>query len=385
MAAMHPSVRDEFGAGLIVVQDAVRAGVISDRTKKADSMWELWLEFCPDHSMDPQFPNDDPVPCLQVFAQRYRDGRIAPSGRAVRSSTVEDAVRHVGQTYRSLGSPDIRLDAHGDIDFRLKRQSQSHQKVDPPPSRVKPIPVQVVNAIVVASYCAQPVDETLRAFADMICLAFFFLLRPGEYTIQKNNTPFRVRDTRLHIGGALLHPRTASVAQLNAVTSCSLIFTTQKNAVKGEIITHGRTGDAFTCPVAALVRRVYYLISRGYSDDTPLCAYQHNSDPTTTKFVNPAGVKEALRGGLIVYGADRVEIKPSEIEARSLRAGGATALLVANVDPNTIQLLGRWKSDAMLKYLHASANPNVQRFARSMFEAGAASFRPGLIVPMHAA
>jgi len=167
--------------------------------------------------------------------------------------------------------------------------------------------------------------EITIATTPAIGVAFFFLLRPGEHTTQRNNTPSRSRDARLHIGGALLHPRTASFAQLDAVTSCSLTFTTQKNAVKGEIITHGHTGDAFTCPVAALVRRVCCLISHGCSDDTPLCACQDNSEPTTTKFVNPAGVKEALRGGLIVYGADRVEIQPSEIEARSLRAGGAAA------------------------------------------------------------
>jgi len=258
--------------------------------------------------------------------------------------------------------------------------------VGPPPSRVKPAPTQVVNAIVVASCCAQPVDETLRALADMICLASSFLPRPGEHTAQRDDTPSRARDTRLCIGGALLHPRTASVAQPDAVTSCSLALTAQKDAVKGGVVTHGRTGDASTCPVAALVRRVYRLISHGCPDDTPLCACQHNSDPATAKSVNPAGVKGALRGGLlIVHGAGRVETKPSEIEARSLRAGGAAALLVANVDPNATQLLGRWGSDAMLKCPHAPADPDVQRSARPMSEAGAASSRPGLVAPVHAA
>ena len=39
----------------------------------------------------------------------------------------------------------------------------------------------------------------------------------------------------------------------------------------------------------------------------------------------------------------------SEISARSLRAGGAMALLVAQVDPDTIRLAGRWRNDMMLR------------------------------------
>jgi hypothetical protein len=42
---------------------------------------------------------DDPFPILQVFAQRYRDGRIAPRNNVVRSDTVSDTVRAVGQVF----------------------------------------------------------------------------------------------------------------------------------------------------------------------------------------------------------------------------------------------------------------------------------------------
>jgi hypothetical protein len=33
------------------------------------------------------------------------------------------------------------------------------------------------------------------------------------------------------------------------------------------------------------------------------------------------------------------------------------ALLCANIDPSSIQLLGRWKSDTMIRYLRVFANP----------------------------
>ena len=51
-----------------------------------------------------------------------------------------------------------------------------------------------------------------------------------------------------------------------------------------------------------------------------------------------------------------------------IRPGGATALLCANIDKQSIQLLGRWKSDAMLRYLHVHAMNANSRFAQSMLD-----------------
>ena len=93
----------------------------------------------------------------------------------------------------------------------------------------------------------------------------------------------------------------------------------------------------------------------------------------------------ALRAGIALVGQHNLDIQPSEIDSRSLRAGGATALLCAAVDPDTIQLLGRWKSDAMIRYLHVSALPVVNQFASRMYAGGNYTFRPGTMVPVHEA
>ena len=36
--------------------------------------------------------------------------------------------------------------------------------------------------------------------------------------------------------------------------------------------------------------------------------------------------------------------------------GGAIAILMACVDPDTIQLIGGWQSNTMLRYLHTTSN-----------------------------
>jgi hypothetical protein len=110
---------------------------------------------------------------------------------------VEDSLRAIGQTFAALGTPDPRLDQQGNIDFRIQRQLRGYSRADPPPNRVKPIPVQILRHV--AALAAQP-SATLstQAIADMIVLAFFFLLRPGEYTGNPSDTtPFTLQDAQL--------------------------------------------------------------------------------------------------------------------------------------------------------------------------------------------
>ena len=94
----------------------------------------------------------------------------------------------------------------------------------------------------------------------MIALAFFFLLRPGEYTATASDTtPFRLLDVTLFIGGRRLNTLTASIADLQAATFATLTFTNQKNGVKGEVIGLSRSTDTVLCPVLSMVRRVIHL------------------------------------------------------------------------------------------------------------------------------
>ena len=66
------------------------------------------------------------------------------------------------------------------------------------------------------------------------------------------------------------------------------------------------------------------------------------------------------------------------LSARSLCPGGATALLCANIDKDTIKLLGRWKSDAMFVYLHVQALAYHTNIAQHMQDHGSNTFAPGV-------
>ena len=59
----------------------------------------------------------------------------------------------------------------------------------------------------------------------------------------------------------------------------------------------------------------------------------------------------ALRDGLSVFGSEKLRIKPDEIGTHLIRSGGAMAMYLGGVPVFAIQLIGRWSSDAFMKYI----------------------------------
>jgi hypothetical protein len=57
------------------------------------------------------------------------------------------------------------------------------------------------------------------------------------------------------------------------------------------------------------------------------------------------------------------------------------ALLCGWIDTDLIKLVGRWRSDAMFRYLHAQALPIIHNLARVMVKHGAYTLAPGAFEP----
>ena len=281
-----------------------------------------------------------------------------------------------------MGARDPRLDCGGTLDFRLTRTWSAWKKIDPPPLRVKPIPIKVLRRV--ATLAKLSSLQFQKGVSDMITLAFFFLLRPGEYTdTNSESTPFTLGDVQLWIGpNHRLDLKTATAAELRTATFATLTFTTQKNGVRGEVIGLGLSGDPLLCPVGALVRRILYLRSHGATDKTPLSRLFKErkvalGGPT---HIQPKHITKELREAVTSIGP-RLGFVANDVSARSLRAAGANALLLADVDTNIIRIIGRWKSDEMLRYLTCQAAPLMEHYSRKMLAGGDYVLLPNKMVP----
>lgn len=380
MEDVPAAARDEFRADLVLVHQTCRSAVGSQRARSQDNTWEIWCGFCEELQVDPLLEGvQDPIQFLEVFAQRYRDGRLAKRGNPVYARSVEDAIRAIGQTMASMGAKDQRLEAPRRQHYRLAQLFRGWKRVDPSTKRVKPAPLTLVHDVHKHSH-----DPASRAVADMCYVGFFFLCRPGEHTASGTTDslcdPFRLRDIELHLGNQVLRATNAPLASVIAAGSTTLEYSDQKNGTQSEGVTHGLSSDPVACPVKTIIRRVLHLRHNNAPPDTPLHTYYKDGIPAHTRATDLTIALRASATRLF----STLGINPADISARSLRSGGATALLCAGVDSDITKLIGRWRSDEMLKYLHVRAVSLMRDYASKMFHQGNFTFAPGQDLPNEA-
>lgn len=275
----------------------------------------------------------------------------------------------MGQAYAGMGAPDPRLNAHGALDFRLTALYQSWTRVDDPPSRIKPLKINLLTQFVTLAH--QEGTPPALAASECIILGFYFLLRPGEYLGAPDavlDQTFRLCNIGLWIGSRALDILHCPLADLHAATFATVTFTRQKNGVRNETIGHGRSGHPQLCPVLCLVARITTLRGLDAPASTPVNAYR-TAPARPVRYVLARDITRRLRAALALF-PDPSYPNPSDISARSTRPGGAMALLLAGVGGDRIRMVGRWRSDELYRYLHVQAQPVMTGLSAAMLRGG---------------
>ena len=114
-------------------------------------------------------------------------------------------------------------------------------------------------------------------------------------------------------------------------------------------MTQKGTDHAFMSPVKIWYETVKRI--RGYpgaDDETPVSAVWRNE---RTQYVTSEDMNTALRATAKAIGEDKLGFKISKIGTHSLRSGAAMAMTLDQVPVYVIMMIGRWSSDAFLKYI----------------------------------
>ena len=75
-------------------------------------------------------------------------------------------------------------------------------------------------------------EPFLMSESDMIIITYFFLLRPGKYTVSKSeSTLFCLKDTEFSCGQSVF-AATATSGNLQSANIVTLTFTTHKNGIR---------------------------------------------------------------------------------------------------------------------------------------------------------
>jgi hypothetical protein len=236
---------------------------------------------------------------------------------------------------------------------------------DPPrrPQLAMPVSTLELAAAMLTSQHTARADAT----SDLITVAFFYLLRVGEYTFPRKNAKtrtvqFRRQDVRLWLNGCLLS-HDLPLHTLLLADSATLYIADQKNGHKGDTLHHTAVRGAF-CPVKSLARRVAHLYQCAPEHPaTPLSLITHEqgSKHVLSADINAALKRAALADGLPLRGYDVSRIGP-----HSLRASGAMACTLNGISTTILQKLGRWTSTTFMMYIHAQISNLTNGVAQRM-------------------
>jgi hypothetical protein len=246
--------------------------------------WKWWCNYTTANGyIDPFLQSQPPSAQLHVllaFASKVRTGQLG-KGRQVKVGTVTGTVRLVGQTFELAGHLDPRKPpASKELHLALSRLFDTYKHADPATQSQIALPVALFEDIM-ATEGASTLPN-VQATADLAIIAFYFLLRVGEYTKPSGRRPtrttqFRLKDAtfwRPQDDGTLVRlPFDAPDENLLTATAVTLTLDNQKNSVRDSTLHHDQVPGPLN-PVAAVARR--FITARTASHSTPealLCQY----------------------------------------------------------------------------------------------------------------
>jgi hypothetical protein len=296
------------------------------------------------------------VRLLTGFAAGVRSGDFG-RGRQVTAQTVSTALTAVGQTISlAVGENPTKILGSEKLLPRLSQMLDGWRKGDPATTKKLPVEADVPAFLcnISAAPSATPLDA---AVGDLTVIAFYYLLRVGEYTTKrsrndtKQTVQFKVEDVTFfsNQSGRLQQlPRNAPASLLLTASSATLKLDNQKNGWKGVCIHQECNGESLACPVRALARRIIHI-------------REHTSDPTaylSTYFikgkrqdVNDRHISAALKMAALALGYPGRGFPIERIDTHSLRSGGANALSLAGYSDRQIQKMGRWRGATFKEYI----------------------------------
>ena len=246
------------------------------------------------------------------------------------------------------------------------------------PHTIKKLPVEADVPELLSAIGTLPTANALdKAIGDLALIAFYYLLRVGEYT-QKQTRNSTKQTVQFRLGDVTFFKRTngqlrqlsrqAPLSEIMTADSATLKLDNQKNGWKGVCVNQQVNGDAIHCPVRALGRRIAHLRAHAFQLDTHLSTFfSHGHRYDVTDNDMRASLKRAA--ALLNYPTNK-GIPIDRVDTHSLRSGGANALSLSGFSDREIQKMGRWRSATFKEYireeLHCFSN-NMSRNMRHKF------------------
>jgi len=240
----------------------------------------------------------------------------------------------------------------------LLRQFKGMRNEDPGEVQQKALPVCVYRELHrVAKLQPQENSHLDQTIAWLQTLAFFWCMRSCEYSDvqgERRTKTLCVRNFRFFDRNN--RDISCKIDALNETQTVSITFEFQKRDIRNDTISHQRSGDILReremCPVRAAVEIVKRIYSYGLPEDKIKDIQINFVKLGSLTYTIPSSViLVRLRAAVQTLGVEKLGFGPDEIGTHSNRSGGAMGMFLAGTPVYTIMLMGRWSSDAFMRYL----------------------------------
>jgi hypothetical protein len=236
-----------------------------------------------------------------------------------------------------------------------------------------PVESDVPELLIEMGYSKSGTAHT-RAVGDLSLIAFYYLLRIGEYTVKgkrnniKQTVQFKLEDVtfykRTKSGQLRCLPKNAPAHLILSADSATLKLDNQKNGWKGVCVHQETNGNKFYCPIRALGRRVVHLRQHKATKSTFLSTFFHEGKKCDVIGEDISkGLKMAAT--LLEYPETRgIPIKL--VDTHSLRCSGANALALSGFSDTQIQKMGRWRGATFKEYIREQLACYLEGMTKAM-------------------
>jgi len=290
---------------------------------------------------------------IQIFTRRVCKG-LCGQGQQVQAGSIQTAIGAIGKMIELAGYMNL-LHQPGTMNYHaaLKMQVEGYKHNDPATKKQWAVPVTVPNLVYLATW--NTLDCRAWAIGELVLIAFYFLLRVGEYTFatgQRRTQIFCLQDVKLFSDQQEIAPHL--VHQFwDCINMVSLTIDNQKNGHHGDTISHHALEDKTNpcCLAKALIVWVIDLVNDKAKPETLLCAFWEVPSGSW-QFVHSKDIVGMVKKAVPLAGVETSGFLEDNIGSHSLQAGGAMAMYINGQDVMKIQQAGHWTSNTFMTYIH---------------------------------
>ena len=184
MDRVHPAKQARLASDILSARRAASSGTTPKTTRDRIKYWACWKSFATECRFDPFLQNTNDLErelLIQGFAARVRTG-VFGRGTKVKVSTVTSALAAISTTIELAGkqSPLYKDKEKQTYTLNIQRMIEGFRRDDPPAIPQLAVPIAVPNLCFEAGL--RNGSPKAKAIGSLTLIAFYFLLRVGEYT-----------------------------------------------------------------------------------------------------------------------------------------------------------------------------------------------------------